>query len=71
MKKFIIKSSLFVVVFFVVSFLLQEMIFWGINLISVGEFGVLNKIEHGEINAEILTVEYYKSITEGKNSERN
>ena len=54
MKKFIIKSSLFVVVFFVVSFLLQEMIFWGINLISVGEFGVLNKIEHGEINAEIL-----------------
>lgn len=54
MKKFIKKSLIFILAVNVTSFLLQQMVFSLIKSIDVGDFGVMNKIVEGKINAEIL-----------------
>lgn len=54
MKKFIKKVLLFLIILFVSSLLLQQTIFIIAGEINVGEFGVMNKIVGGEINADIL-----------------
>lgn len=48
------KSFIFVLGFFVVVFVLEALISFAIKKIKVGEYGVLNKIDSGEINADIL-----------------
>ncbi len=54
MKKFFIKGFFFVLIFFLVSFVLQEALIFGIRTIDVGEYGVMNRVVNGEINAEII-----------------
>jgi hypothetical protein len=54
MKKFLIKGILFILVFVVFTYILQSLLILSIRTIKVGEFGVLNKIKKGEINADIL-----------------
>ena len=52
--KFTRKSLLFIVGFLIFVFLQQLAINFLVKKIKVGEFGVLNKINEGEINTEIL-----------------
>ncbi|MFZ1289750.1 MAG: hypothetical protein WAR79_06655 [Melioribacteraceae bacterium] len=51
---FIKKSFLFIIGFFVLVFLLQFTINQIIKYINIGEYGVLNKINEGKINADII-----------------
>lgn len=51
---FIKKGTIFITGFLVVVLILQAIILFAIRHINVGEFGVLNKLNRGEINADIL-----------------
>ena len=48
------KGTLFIVGFILVVYLLQAIILFAIRSIEVGEFGVLNRVNGGDINAEVL-----------------
>jgi hypothetical protein len=48
------KSFLFIIGFFVLAYLLELLIIFSVKGITIGEYGVLNKINEGKINAEIL-----------------
>ncbi len=57
MNKYLIflkKGFLFVLGFLIVLYVLQNILFILIHQIDIGDYGVLNKIDNGEINAEIL-----------------
>jgi len=57
MKSYIVlikKGTFFIIGFFLVVFLLQTAILFAIRSITVGDFGVLNRINKGQINAEVL-----------------
>ena len=53
-KTFLKKTLLFILGFFVLSFLIDRFVKIVINQIDVGEYGVLNKIDNGKINSDIL-----------------
>lgn len=53
-KQFTIKSLIFLIGFFIFIFFLQSFIFFTIRNISTGEFGVLNKINNGDISTDII-----------------
>lgn len=48
------KSFYFFLGFFILIFVLDQLIKLSVKQINVGEFGILNKINDGEINADIL-----------------
>jgi hypothetical protein len=54
MKKLLFKSTFFLFGFFLLGFALQLLITAAVRKIHIGDFGVLNAIENGTINAEIL-----------------
>lgn len=54
MKKFIIKSILFLLGFYIIAFIIQSILVLSITNINVGEYGVLNKLVNGKINTDIL-----------------
>jgi len=51
---FLKKGTGFTLGFLIVVYILQNLLFVLIHQITIGDFGVLNKIESGQINAEIL-----------------
>jgi len=53
-KKFIVKSTFFIIGFYLLAFMIQSVLMVAIRHINVGDYGVLNKIVDGKINAEIL-----------------
>lgn len=53
-SKTIYKGIFFVIGFLVIVFILQSVVLFSIKRIDVGEFGVLNKIDQGGINADII-----------------
>lgn len=53
-SSFIKKSALFVIGFLIVVFLLDAVIKLSISKITVGEYGVFNKINDGKINSDII-----------------
>ena len=54
MKRCFIKSALFVVGIFLISYLLQVIIYSLIRSTNIGDYGVLNAIDKGAINTEML-----------------
>ena len=53
-SKTIYRTLFFSAGFLVLVFLLQSLILFTVKRINVGEFGVLNKIDRGGINADII-----------------
>ena len=54
MKRFICKSAIFLAGFFLISLAIQFMSVSAIRSIPIGDFGVLNSIDKGTINAEMI-----------------
>jgi len=72
MRRFFNKLALFLAISFLLSILIQLALFGAIRKISVGDFGVLNAISRGDVNAEMLIcgssrayVQYDPEILEG------
>lgn len=54
MKKFLIKSIIFVAVLFLSFFIIHNILIFGLKQLRTGDYGVWNRIVNGEINADIL-----------------
>jgi hypothetical protein len=54
MKKFIIKSIIFIIILYLLAFSLEKIIFFGLKRINLGEFGVQNRIYNGDVNSDII-----------------
>ena len=54
MKRFILKTAVFLIGFYLLALLLQTVVFLVVRRIPVGGFGIMNAIDGGTINADLI-----------------